>query len=98
MAINCLSPISPSAFIRTRVWVEVVTKANTIYASAGVTGTGYFTCAASQPFIDLISLYPFSPYKGRKGIIDNNYNSLSSYLKNYFYYLTRKYDSFFLKI
>jgi hypothetical protein len=64
MAINCLSPISHSAFIRRRVWDEVVAEANTIKASVCITGTGYFTSAASQPFIDLISQYSFSSYKG----------------------------------
>jgi len=69
MAINCLSPISPSAFIRRRVWVEVVTDANTIYASVCITGTGYFTNAVLQPFIDLITHIPLPLIKREEGLL-----------------------------
>jgi len=69
MLINCLSPISPSAFISRRVWVEVVTKANTIYASVCITGTGYFTSAASQLFIDLITHIHLPLIKREEGLL-----------------------------
>jgi len=70
MAINCLSPISPSAFISRRVWVEAVTEANTIYASVCSTGTGYFTIGAALPIIE--TSYPCIPFpltKGEKGLL-----------------------------
>jgi len=62
MAINCLSPIGPSAFIRRMVWDEVVAEANKIYTYVCSTETGYYTSAALRLFIDLITLYPSSPY------------------------------------
>jgi hypothetical protein len=68
MAINCLSPISPSAFIRRRAWDEVVVEANTIKASICSTGTSYCHSVVSQQFIDLITRIPLPLIKREEGL------------------------------
>jgi len=69
MLINCLPPLSPSAFIRRSVWDEVVTEANKIYTYVCITGTGCFTSAASQLFIGLITHIPLPRIKREEGLL-----------------------------
>jgi len=52
----------PFAFIRRRLWVEVAAEINTIDISVNITGAGYYVIITALPFIDLITLYPSSPY------------------------------------
>jgi len=68
MAINCLSPISPSTFIRRWVWDEVVTEANTIKAS--VCTTGITSPMLLHSYLSTsYSCIPFLITKGEKGLL-----------------------------
>jgi hypothetical protein len=91
MAINCLSPISPSAFKRRRGWDEVVTETNTINASDVF--SEQVTAIVLLP--GLITHIPRPLIKREEGLLAVNTFRYHLNLKNYFCSVTCKYNSFF---